>query len=58
MHRDVAPSNVLISELGAVKLGDFGQARRCAPQPAAQQGRQENGPVAADCLTHIVGTRW
>jgi serine/threonine protein kinase len=28
VHRDLAPSNLLISATGAVKLADFGQARR------------------------------
>jgi len=40
VHNDVSPSNVFISRMGEVKLGDFGVARLMpgSPQPAVDPG--------------------
>lgn len=35
VHRDVTPSNIYLSQAGAVKLGDFGIARSIAEKPRA-----------------------
>src|SRR5260370_20387101 len=35
VHRDVTPSNIYLSDEGAVKLGDFGIARSIADNPRA-----------------------
>jgi serine/threonine protein kinase len=35
VHRDVTPSNIYLSDAGAVKLGDFGIARSIAEKPRA-----------------------
>ena len=67
VHRDVAPSNLLVSREGALKLADFGQARRlpgARPLPPAallpagdQLGELANGisgsggDAADDALT-------
>lgn len=51
VHRDVAPSNILVAPSGAVKLADFGQARRlptayrAAAAGAAQAAAETAGPT-------------
>ena len=62
LHRDVAPSNILVASSGAVKLADFGQARHLpgassngvAGEPASDEEEVAGGltPGAALC------TRW
>lgn len=47
LHRDVSPYNVLFEECGALRLSDFGQARRC---PLGE----EDVPL----MSPVVGTRW
>ncbi|KAL4854940.1 Cyclin-dependent kinase 20 [Chlorella vulgaris] len=52
VHRDVAPSNILVAPSGAVKLADFGQARRlptaygAAAAGAAQAAAETAGSAA------------
>ena len=43
LHRDIKPGNLLIAQNGALKLGDFGLARKL---------------VRDDDMTHEVATRW
>lgn len=48
MHRDVAPTNLLVCcDSGLLKLTDFGQARRFPRTPADGNLRAANGSVAA-----------
>jgi cell cycle related kinase len=50
VHRDLAPSNLLVSATGAVKLADFGQARRLptAEATAAAAAQASKGKGNAD----------
>jgi cell cycle related kinase len=45
VHRDIKPTNILLTANGVVKIGDFGLARLCDPA----EGRS---------MSHQVATRW
>lgn len=54
-HRDLAPSNVLLTDDGRVLLCDFGQARRLGDGHSQADGE---APEREGALTPVVGTRW
>ena len=58
LHRDVAPHNLLFETSGALRLSEFGQARRwtaplTAPAPATDEDASSTGQLSPG-----VGTRW
>ncbi|KAL6768996.1 LF2 [Auxenochlorella protothecoides x Auxenochlorella symbiontica] len=54
-HRDLAPSNALLTDDGRVLLCDFGQARRLEDGHPQADGE---APEREGALTPVVGTRW
>jgi len=54
VHRDISPSNVLLSEWGEVKLADFGIAK-AMNQPASVQSNALKGKVAYMAPEYALG---
>ena len=51
LHRDISPSNIFISRLGEVKLGDFGIAVTAAHDAAAKRMKGKYGYMAPELVT-------
>ncbi len=67
IHRDLKPPNVMISELGAVKILDFGLAKQIAAasesSDASTVGRLTDAGVVMGTVAHMspeqaLGRRW